>query len=86
MAAARSRGQAVLDDGHVYLGTTIYGGQVAFRPAIVNWRTRPEVVEFPPIPRADHREDGNRWSAAWLENCCSGEVFRKPTTAKGSEA
>jgi glutamate/tyrosine decarboxylase-like PLP-dependent enzyme len=32
-------GQAVLDDGRVYFGTTVYGGKVAFRPAIVNWRT-----------------------------------------------
>jgi glutamate/tyrosine decarboxylase-like PLP-dependent enzyme len=32
-------GTAVLDDGRVYVGTTLYGGRVAFRPAIVNWRT-----------------------------------------------
>jgi glutamate/tyrosine decarboxylase-like PLP-dependent enzyme len=32
-------GQAVLDDGRVYVGTTRYDGRVAFRPAIVNWRT-----------------------------------------------
>jgi glutamate/tyrosine decarboxylase-like PLP-dependent enzyme len=32
-------GQAVLDDGRVFFGTTIYAGKVAFRPAIVNWRT-----------------------------------------------
>ena len=35
----RRLGSAVLDDGRVYFGTTIYGGRVAFRPAIVNWRT-----------------------------------------------
>jgi glutamate/tyrosine decarboxylase-like PLP-dependent enzyme len=35
----RRLGQAVLDDGRVYFGTTVYGGKVAFRPAIVNWRT-----------------------------------------------
>jgi glutamate/tyrosine decarboxylase-like PLP-dependent enzyme len=35
----RSLGQAVLDDGRVYVGTTTYDGRVAFRPAIVNWRT-----------------------------------------------
>jgi glutamate/tyrosine decarboxylase-like PLP-dependent enzyme len=35
----RRLGQAVLDDGRVYFGTTVYGGRVAFRPAIVNWRT-----------------------------------------------
>ena len=39
-------GQAVLDDGRVYFGTTVYGGKVAFRPAIVNWRTRPEDVDL----------------------------------------
>jgi glutamate/tyrosine decarboxylase-like PLP-dependent enzyme len=35
----RRLGQAVLDDGRVYMGTTVYDGRVAFRPAIVNWRT-----------------------------------------------
>jgi glutamate/tyrosine decarboxylase-like PLP-dependent enzyme len=35
----RRLGQAVLEDGRVYFGTTVYGGKVAFRPAIVNWRT-----------------------------------------------
>jgi glutamate/tyrosine decarboxylase-like PLP-dependent enzyme len=35
----RELGQAVLDDGRVYVGTTVYDGRVAFRPAIVNWRT-----------------------------------------------
>ena len=39
-------GQAVLDDGRVYFGTTVYGGKVAFRPAIVNWRTRPADVDL----------------------------------------
>jgi hypothetical protein len=34
----------VLDDGRVYFGTRHHGGKVAFRPAIVNWRTRPEDV------------------------------------------
>jgi glutamate/tyrosine decarboxylase-like PLP-dependent enzyme len=42
----RRLGQAVLDDGRVYFGTTVYGGRVAFRPAIVNWRTRPEDVDL----------------------------------------
>jgi glutamate/tyrosine decarboxylase-like PLP-dependent enzyme len=41
----RRLGQAVLDDGRVYFGTTVYAGKVAFRPAIVNWRTRPEDVD-----------------------------------------
>jgi glutamate/tyrosine decarboxylase-like PLP-dependent enzyme len=42
----RRLGQTVLDDGRVYFGTTVYGGKVAFRPAIVNWRTRPEDVDL----------------------------------------
>jgi glutamate/tyrosine decarboxylase-like PLP-dependent enzyme len=42
----RRLGQAVLDDGRVYFGTTVHGGKVAFRPAIVNWRTRPEDVDL----------------------------------------
>jgi len=42
----RRLGQAVLDDGRLYFGTTVYGGKVAFRPAIVNWRTRPEDVDL----------------------------------------
>ena len=32
-------GEAVLEDGRVFFGTTRYEGNVAFRPAIVNWRT-----------------------------------------------
>jgi glutamate/tyrosine decarboxylase-like PLP-dependent enzyme len=39
-------GHAVLADGRVYVGTTRYGGRVAFRPAIVNWRTRVEDVDL----------------------------------------
>ncbi|HSC91556.1 MAG TPA: pyridoxal-dependent decarboxylase [Gaiellaceae bacterium] len=42
----RRLGQAVLDDGRVYFGTTVYGGKVAFRPAIVNWRTGPADVDL----------------------------------------
>lgn len=42
----RRLGQAVLDDGRVYFGTTVYGGKVAFRPAIVNWRTREQDVDL----------------------------------------
>lgn len=41
----RRLGQLLLDDGRVYLGTTIYGGRVAFRPAISNWRTREADVD-----------------------------------------
>lgn len=32
-------GAELLADGRVYAGTTRYRGVVAFRPAIVNWRT-----------------------------------------------
>jgi len=42
----RRVGELVLEDGRVYFGTTIYGGKVAFRPAIVNWRTQEEDVDL----------------------------------------
>lgn len=32
-------GEAILEDGRVYVGTTRFGDQVALRPAIVNWRS-----------------------------------------------
>jgi glutamate/tyrosine decarboxylase-like PLP-dependent enzyme len=35
----RRLGAAVIADGRVYFGTTVYAGKVAFRPAIANWRT-----------------------------------------------
>jgi glutamate/tyrosine decarboxylase-like PLP-dependent enzyme len=35
----RAVGEALLADGRVFCGTTVYGGRVALRPAIVNWRT-----------------------------------------------
>jgi glutamate/tyrosine decarboxylase-like PLP-dependent enzyme len=35
----RRLGEALLDDGRVYAGTTVYRGHVALRPAISNWRT-----------------------------------------------
>jgi glutamate/tyrosine decarboxylase-like PLP-dependent enzyme len=38
-------GEAILEDGRYYAGTTTYGGRVALRPAIVNWRTREEDVD-----------------------------------------
>jgi glutamate/tyrosine decarboxylase-like PLP-dependent enzyme len=41
----RRLGEAVLREGSVYFGTTVYGGKVAFRPAIVNWRTGAEDVD-----------------------------------------
>jgi hypothetical protein len=36
----------VLADGRVYVGTTRYGGRIAFRPAIVNWRTTERDVDL----------------------------------------
>jgi glutamate/tyrosine decarboxylase-like PLP-dependent enzyme len=42
----RRLGAALLGDGRVYFGSTVYEGRVAFRPAIVNWRTRPEDVDL----------------------------------------
>jgi glutamate/tyrosine decarboxylase-like PLP-dependent enzyme len=39
-------GQDVLADGRVFFGTTRYEGKVAFRPAIVNWRTTERDVEL----------------------------------------
>jgi len=48
----RRVGQAVLEDGRVYFGTTVYGGRVAFRPAISNWRTaEPDVDLIVPLVR-----------------------------------
>jgi glutamate/tyrosine decarboxylase-like PLP-dependent enzyme len=42
----RRLGEAVLRDGRVYVGTTVYEGRVAFRPAIVNWSTREDDVDL----------------------------------------
>ena len=39
-------GEDVLEDGRVYVGTTRFGGRVAFRPAIVNWRTRETDIDL----------------------------------------
>ena len=39
-------GEAVLADGRVYAGTTVYEGRTALRPAIVNWRTREADVDL----------------------------------------
>jgi glutamate/tyrosine decarboxylase-like PLP-dependent enzyme len=38
--------QDVLADGRVFFGTTRYDGKVAFRPAIVNWRTEERDVDL----------------------------------------
>ncbi|HKY49738.1 MAG TPA: pyridoxal-dependent decarboxylase [Candidatus Limnocylindria bacterium] len=39
-------GADLLADGRVYVGTTRYRGHVAFRPAIVNWRTTDADVDL----------------------------------------
>jgi glutamate/tyrosine decarboxylase-like PLP-dependent enzyme len=39
-------GGALLADGRVYAGTTVYEGHTALRPAIVNWRTGEADVEL----------------------------------------
>ena len=36
----------IIADGRVYFGSTLYEGRVAFRPAIVNWRTREDDVDL----------------------------------------
>lgn len=42
----RRLGEAVLEDGRVYFGTTSFEGRVAFRPAIVNYRTTEHDVDL----------------------------------------
>lgn len=42
----RKLGALILDDGRVFFGTTEYDGKVAFRPAIVNWRTTEKDVDM----------------------------------------
>jgi glutamate/tyrosine decarboxylase-like PLP-dependent enzyme len=42
----RKLGAMVLEDGRVFFGTTQYAGKVAFRPAIVNWRTTEKDVDM----------------------------------------
>ena len=42
----RRLGAMVLEDGRVYFGTTEFAGKVAFRPAVVNWRTEEEDVDL----------------------------------------
>lgn len=45
-------GDRILQDGRVYVGTTRYCGQVAFRPAIANWRIgRDDVAYFVSVVR-----------------------------------
>lgn len=42
----RRVGEAALEDGRVFFGSTLYDGKVAFRPAAVNWRNRTEDVDL----------------------------------------
>jgi glutamate/tyrosine decarboxylase-like PLP-dependent enzyme len=42
----RELGEALLEDGRVFAGTTLYNGAVAFRPAIVNWQTTEADVDL----------------------------------------
>ncbi|GAA3745835.1 pyridoxal-dependent decarboxylase [Plantactinospora mayteni] len=42
----RRLGAALLDDGRVFVGTTVYDGRVALRPAIVNWRTTEAEIDL----------------------------------------
>lgn len=39
-------GAALIADGRVYVGTTVYEGHRALRPAIVNWRTRETDIDL----------------------------------------
>jgi glutamate/tyrosine decarboxylase-like PLP-dependent enzyme len=41
----RRLGEALLGDGRVFAGMTVYDGRVAFRPAIVNWQTTKRDVD-----------------------------------------
>jgi glutamate/tyrosine decarboxylase-like PLP-dependent enzyme len=41
----RRVGEAVLADGRVFFGSTVYEGKVAFRPAPVNWRNGPDDID-----------------------------------------
>jgi glutamate/tyrosine decarboxylase-like PLP-dependent enzyme len=45
-ALNRRIGEALLADGRVFAGTTVYDGVVALRPAIVNWRTEERDVDL----------------------------------------
>lgn len=42
----RRVGDAVLTDGRVYVGTTVYGGRRALRAVVINWRTTREDVDL----------------------------------------
>jgi glutamate/tyrosine decarboxylase-like PLP-dependent enzyme len=42
----RALGEALLADGRVFAGTTLFEGRVAFRPAMVNWLTTEADVDL----------------------------------------
>jgi glutamate/tyrosine decarboxylase-like PLP-dependent enzyme len=42
----REIGESLLDDGRVFAGLTTYQGQVALRPAISNWMTTKEDIDY----------------------------------------
>ncbi len=42
----RRLGAELLADGRVFAGTTVFAGKVAFRPALVNWRTGERDVDM----------------------------------------
>ena len=50
-------GADLIEDGRVYAGTTLYEGQTALRPAIVNWRTTETDID---LLASVVRELGNR--------------------------
>jgi glutamate/tyrosine decarboxylase-like PLP-dependent enzyme len=45
-ALNRQLGEELLADGRVFAGTTVYGGRVALRPAMTNWRTSERDVDL----------------------------------------
>jgi glutamate/tyrosine decarboxylase-like PLP-dependent enzyme len=42
----RRLAESLLDDGRVFAGATVYGGRVALRPAISNWRTTADDLDL----------------------------------------
>ncbi|MDH3588138.1 MAG: aminotransferase class V-fold PLP-dependent enzyme [Gammaproteobacteria bacterium] len=42
----RRLGEAIIADGRALAGTTLFEGRVALRPAIVNWRTTADDIDF----------------------------------------
>lgn len=42
----KALGERIIEDGRVYVGTTVYDGKVALRPAISNWRIGQEDVDL----------------------------------------